>query len=307
MQRSTEAHRDAGPLRVAAVLPVAGSHGLLAGCVDALLAQERAIDEVIVVDDSPNGALTEIEGVRILRSGGRGPYAARNIGWRSTEADVVLFLDVRSRPHPSWARRLREAFDDPAVALAGSEVRVLSGEAVGARAAARHQFFRLRNYLSNPFFLPYLPTCNLAARRDDLAAVDGFLEVRSGADADLCWRILSRSGRELRAIEDVLMDWVPRTGIWAYIEQNYRYGKSNYMLRRRWEDAGCPQLEPLPRAELAKLVLRRATRTGIEAARRDPDRLLARMYGDARAAFKLGYRLAAEQERRARRRDCAYA
>jgi colanic acid/amylovoran biosynthesis glycosyltransferase len=284
-------------LRVAAVLPVRGHPSLLDGCLAALRTQATPVDELIVVDDSPDASLGEIAGARVLRSRGRGPYVARNLGWRDTDADVILFLDIRSRPRPQWGRRLCEAFLDSDVAIAGSEVRVLGGAPLGARAGERQQFFRLRYYVEKPSVPPYLPTCNLAVRRDDLAAVDGFGAVRSGGDADLCWRILRRPGRRLEPIPDVLMDWVPRERLRDYLEQNYRYGKSHHALRREWAAQGLPQLDPMPHRELAKRLATTGARAGVATLRRRPDVMLDHVVGGAGLVFQLGYRVAADTER----------
>ncbi len=288
-------------LRLAAVLPVGGDLELLDGALAALRAQERAPDEIIVVDDSPGGALGTPPGVRVLRSGGRGPYAARNVGWRAADADVILFCDVRSRPRPEWARRTAELFSDPSVALAGSQVRIRGGGSLAERAGERHQFFELHKYIEDGFFRPYLPTCNLAARRQDLADAGGFEEVRSGADAELCWRILDRPDRRLATAPDVLMDWVPRDRIRDYLEQSYRYGKSNYALRRAWRDRGAPQRPPFTRRLLVRRGLGTAARTAAALIGRRRERVLELMREWARLAFQLGYRVASDRERRGAR------
>ncbi len=284
-------------LRTAAVLPVGGRSPLLDGCLMALRRQRALVDELIVVDDSPEGNVRAVEGARVLCSRGRGPYAARNLGWRATEAELVLFLDVRSRPLPHWSQRLTERFGDGSVAIVGSEVRVVGGTSLAARACQRQQPFDLRAYLAQPFFLPYLPTCNLAVRRDDLVAVGGFSAVRSGGDADLCWRILSRHGRRLQPVHEVLMEWIPRERLRDYLEQNYRYGKSNHELRRTWKAAGAPEVEPMARAVLARGIVKLGIRAGVSAARRRQEDLVDHVVAGGELAYQLGYRVATDTER----------
>jgi glycosyltransferase involved in cell wall biosynthesis len=89
----------------------------LADCLRALAAtQGPAPVEVVVVDDCPTPAdALSLEGagvlrdrVRVLVTGGCGPAAARNAGWRSTGAPWVVFLDDDVRVLPGWATRLRE-------------------------------------------------------------------------------------------------------------------------------------------------------------------------------------------------------
>ncbi len=284
----------------AVVLPIRGLGTLLADCLAALADQVAPPAQVVVVDDSPDASLPAdrlaalIAGspirVTLLRSGGVGPYAARNIGWRATSAPVLLFLDARSRPHPEWAGTLAAVFDDPAVALTGSEVQVLGGRSLGARAAERQQFFRLRNYLGTPDFRPYLPTCNLGVRRSDLEAVRGFREVRSGGDADVCWRVLDRPGRLLEPVHEVLMDWVPRDSTRDLLEQNYRYGRSSVVLRRDWAAAGARTWPPVPAGVLARRAGLLGLRLAMAAARRDGDAQVDLVARAAQWSLDYGYR-----------------
>lgn len=270
---------------------------LLAGCLDALRHQQRPVDDLVVVDDSPEGALSPLQGARVLQSRGTGPYAARNVGWRATSADVVLFLDARSRPKPNWSSRLMEVFEDPSVAISGSEVRVRGGASLGARAGERHQFFELHKYLSHGMWWPYLPTCNLAVRRQDLEAVGGFSAVRSGGDADLCWRILQHPGRRLEAVHETLMEWVPRDRVRDYIEQNYRYGKGHYALRRSWASVGAPAPMTEPHLHLLRRTAGITLRLGRAAARREPDGVLMHLRDAAYLAFLIGVRVADDRRR----------
>jgi beta-1,4-mannosyltransferase len=282
---------------ISCVLPVAGNSPLLADCIAALRAQDIELRDVVVVDDSPDASLQPVDGTRTLRSGGRGPYAARNLGAHESDGDVVLFLDVRSRPRPSWARRLAEAFRDPGVALAGSDVRIVGGDSLAGRASERHDVFRLENYLDPPFFRPYLPTCNLAVRRDDLQAVGGFRERRSGADADLCWRILARPGRRLEGVRDVLMDWIPRDSLRDFLEQNFRYGRSNRALRREWQAEGAAVPAPRSWLHMGLRAVAIPALIGLGALRRRDDLVAANLVRAAGLAYDAGYRVAASTER----------
>jgi cellulose synthase/poly-beta-1,6-N-acetylglucosamine synthase-like glycosyltransferase len=279
--------------RVAAIVPVGGQSALLTGCLQALQRQSRPLDEIIVVDDTPRSTLPPVPGVRMLRSGGKGPYAARNAGWRATTAEVILFLDVRSRPKPDWASRLHAMFEDPAVAIAGSDIHIRGGRSLGARAGERHQFFSLEKYAEDGFFKPYFPTCNLAVRRDDLVRAGGFSEIRSGADADLCWRILSDPQRRLASIPDVLLEWVPRDRLASYLEQNFRYGRSNYALRAAWRGRGAPPRDVMPWSRLARHSVGTAVRAALARLRNQDEKLLIEVRRGGRMAYELGFRRAA--------------
>jgi hypothetical protein len=101
----------------AVVVPTIG-RPCLAECLRALAAAATGHppEEVVVVDDRPDpvlplpleaaGALRER--VRTLRSGGRGPAAARNAGWRTVGAPWAVFLDDDVQVPPDWARHLAD-------------------------------------------------------------------------------------------------------------------------------------------------------------------------------------------------------
>lgn len=284
-------------LSTTAIIPVRGHGALLQQCLQALFAQAQPVDEVIVVDDSPDGSLEPIDGVRILRSGGQGPYAARNIAAAETGSDILLFLDSRSRPRAPWVERTTARFSDVSIAIVGSDVLVSTGPSLAAAASHAQQFARLRNYLAAPYFRPYLPTCNLAVRRADFLTVGGFPTVRSGGDAELCWRVLELPGRRLDAVEEVLMDWVPRTSTRELLEQNYRYGKSSFALRTRWHDKGASVPAPLPYWRLVRRTAWVAARAAAAWARRDRERLVAYVAGSAQLCSDWGYRVASGRAR----------
>lgn len=111
----TDAPASAPPA-YAVVVPTIG-RPCLADCLRALAAATgHPPTEVVVVDDrpDPDGKLPlEAAGdlcgrVRTLRSGGRGPAAARNTGWRTVTAPWTVFLDDDVQVLPDWSRRLAE-------------------------------------------------------------------------------------------------------------------------------------------------------------------------------------------------------
>lgn len=76
--------------------------------------------EVLVVDDTGGPSLVAERGVepfrrqdlplRVCSSGGRGPAAARNLGWRNCAGDWVVFLDDDVVPTRRWCAKLRSDF-----------------------------------------------------------------------------------------------------------------------------------------------------------------------------------------------------
>ena len=81
---------------------------------------------VTVVDDRPADApdLRLPDGVRVLRTGGRGPAAARNAGWRAGRSTWVAFLDDDVEPPQDWVDHLLADLRAAPEQVAGSQGRL---------------------------------------------------------------------------------------------------------------------------------------------------------------------------------------
>ncbi len=102
--------RPCGSGDFAVVIPTIGQAGL-AGLIRTA-AGPPAPAEIVVVDDRATpqppmdlAGLTSVP-VRVVRSGGRGPAAARNAGWLATTSEWVAFLDDDVAPGPDWCAAL---------------------------------------------------------------------------------------------------------------------------------------------------------------------------------------------------------
>lgn len=90
--------------RLAAIIPSFRAAAQLPACVAALRASRVVPDVILVVDDASDddtSAVAQRLGCTLLRRARNGgPSAARNDGWRSTDAPLVLFLDADTRVEP---------------------------------------------------------------------------------------------------------------------------------------------------------------------------------------------------------------
>ncbi|MFD2793789.1 HAD-IIIA family hydrolase [Promicromonospora vindobonensis] len=159
--------------------------------------------DVVVVDDrpfpgpghEPNPALDlgtdPVPGVRVLRTGGRGPAAARNVGWRSVRTEWVAFLDDDVVVPERWAAALEQD-----LAVAGPDVAGVQGRIVVPLPTHRPTDFE-RNTAG--LETAAWATADMVYRRAALLTVHGFDErfVRAyREDADLALRV-RKAGWEL--------------------------------------------------------------------------------------------------------------
>ena len=167
----------------------------------------------------------------ILHSGGRGPAAARNVGWQAATTQWVCFLDDDVVPTPSWSQRL--AADLAAPADVGATQAVI----VVPRPEDRRLTDQERNVaaLENAGWI----TADLAVRRTALVQLCGFDERFPRAyreDSDFALRA---AGAGWRFEHGSRSTYHPlRTGRWWSSVSAQRGNRDDALMRaihgRRW-------------------------------------------------------------------------
>jgi len=184
---------------------------------------------VVVVDDRPAGPELDVPtpglDVTVLRSWGRGPAAARNVGWRHARTEWVSFLDDDVVPGPDWLSRLDEDLADAAADVAGVAGRVRVPLPPDRRPT---DWERSTAGLERARWI----TADLSYRRSALAQVGGFDERFPRAfreDADLGLRVTRCGGRIVSGRREVLHP--PRSsGFWASVTQQ-RGNADDFLMR----------------------------------------------------------------------------
>nr|WP_106251342.1 HAD-IIIA family hydrolase [Allonocardiopsis opalescens] len=238
------------PTDYTVVIPTVGRASLgetLAALLGPAAPDGHAPREILVVDDRPDPAEpldvdveqddsedTDVKTVvRILRSGGRGPAAARNTGWRAARSTWVAFLDDDVVPAPGWGRALAADLDGLSGRggtdgdVAGSQGRIVVPEPAD-RAPTDAE--RATLALADAHWI----TADMAVRRTALAAVGGFDERFRRAyreDTDLALRLWD-AGYRLRLGERVTVH-PSRGGDWATSLRSQRGNADDALMRRR--------------------------------------------------------------------------
>jgi GT2 family glycosyltransferase len=271
------------------VLPFRGSDADLERVAERLARLTIGAGDTLTIADNRPGAADATRGpVRILGAGERQTsYHARNRGVAAGSAPWLVFVDADVLAPPDLLDRY---FARAPAATTG----VLAGAVVdeqpdsGAAAATRYAY--LKSSMSQEVTLaddawPFAQTANAAVRREAFAQVGGFEEsVRSGGDADLCFR-LRAAGWDLERREEAAVVHRNRATVPRMLAQRARHGAGAAWLARRWPGA-------LPRRRWPGLALwsaRRAAHGLAATARGDRDEaLLGLLDGPAVWAFELG-------------------
>lgn len=185
---------------MAVVIPAFNHAAFVAQAVASAAAQGSAVTEIIVVDD---GSTDETAAVvralgepraRLLTQTNRGPSAARNAGWRASDAEWIQFLDADDALAPeAISALLAAAAQSPGTIPFGIEA-VYPPEMSGAPAFTAQVAAR-SGVLLDELGIWYQGTILTALfPRGVLEEINGFDEqVRYGEDYDLALRLASKA------------------------------------------------------------------------------------------------------------------
>ncbi len=150
-----------------------------------ILVDDRRNPRSGILDEIPGPLLDRLEPVVVLRGRAAGPAAARNAGWRHSDAEWVAFLDDDVEVDADWCERLDQDLSPLDASVAASQ-----GRLHVPLPAHRRPTDWERNVAG--LERAQWATADMAYRRRVLAAVDGFDERFGRAyreDADLGLRV----------------------------------------------------------------------------------------------------------------------
>lgn len=192
-----------GARDVTLVIPARNATRTIRACLDAVEAvRTRAgsrLDRVILVDDGSTDGTAEAareHGVEIVAGAGRGPAAARNLGWRRATTPLVWFLDSDCVCEPEALERLLahlDGSDRERVAGVGGTYSIAPDATLLERLI--HEEIVVR-HARMPVETDFLATFDVLYRREVLERFGGFDErYITAEDAEFGFRLLDEGWR----------------------------------------------------------------------------------------------------------------
>jgi cellulose synthase/poly-beta-1,6-N-acetylglucosamine synthase-like glycosyltransferase len=152
-----------------------------------------------------------------------GPAAARNLGWRAAQGEIIAFTDDDCVPSPGWLKAGVAAFADGVAGVYGKLSMPLPPDPT--------DYERNAAYLEHSEFV----TANCLYRRDVLAASGGFDERFTAAwreDSDLFFALLEQGCRLEYAPDAVVLHPV-RPAPWGISLSQQRKNRFNALLYKK--------------------------------------------------------------------------
>ncbi len=213
------------------VVPTFRRDGALTTLLHALERQTLPPDryEVVVVDDcSGEGAIERLRAlvagtslrVSVLQtSTNNGPAAARNLGWRHSEAKLLAFVDDDCDPAPGWLEAGMAALDTDE-RLGVIQGRTTAPPGVSIWGLRDWYLWRVIDRAG-----PYFEGCNIFYRRAALEAVAGFdEEIGYGEDTTTGWLVVEHGWSRGFCAEALMAHPVERRGWRWFVRTGLREG-----------------------------------------------------------------------------------
>jgi len=211
----------------------------LRSCLEGLKRLKYPSFEVVVVIDGSTDdsvAIASEFDVREMHIPNGGLSNARNLGWQEAKGEIVAYLDDDAAPDEHWLVYLALGFMAGDYAGMGGPNLAWPGAGWVAD-CVEHSPGNPTHVLVTDREAEHLPGCNMAFRKECLAAVGGF-DTRfriAGDDVDLCWRLQERGWK--LGFHPAAMVWHRRRSTCrGYWKQQLNYGKAEAMLERKWPE-----------------------------------------------------------------------
>ncbi len=225
------------PPLISVVIPIHNAQEALGDCLDALERQTmpREKYEIIVVNDGPVDTAIETiadrHGVIFLSQAQRGAAAARNLGAKQAQGDILLFTDADCIPESNWVEAMIAPFADQEIAGVCGLVRTRQTGLV-PRFIQLEYDYRYRN-IARHTRIDFVNTGTAGYRKHVFMESGGFREHLLGAeDTELSFRLAGQGHKMVFAPEAIVYHSHPES-ILEYARRKHHYSYWRMIVYRR--------------------------------------------------------------------------
>ena len=214
------------------------------GCLASFAKVDYPNFEVIVVDDGSTDATGEIADrhaaaapyIHVIHQPNLGLSAARNVGMNAAQGSIVAYTDSDCYVDPHWLHYMAWAFADKRfVAVGGPNLPPPEDNLTAACVAVSPG--APTHVLLTDEIAEHIPGCNMAYRKEHLAAIGGFDATyrAAGDDVDVCWRLQDQG--HIIGFSAAMFVWHHRRNtVSAYLKQQKGYGRAEALLLPKHKD-----------------------------------------------------------------------
>ncbi|MEM5782548.1 MAG: glycosyltransferase, partial [Candidatus Aenigmatarchaeota archaeon] len=158
--------------------------------------------EIIVVDDGSTDKtkliVKKFRRVRLILQNHRGPAAARNLGTKKANGNIIIFTDSDCVPEKNWIKHMIEPFKSKEIVGVAGTYKTLNKKSIIARFAG-YEIEEKHEEMKRQKYIDFIGTYSAAYRKDIFFKFGGFDEsftTASGEDPELSFKI-SKAGMKM--------------------------------------------------------------------------------------------------------------
>ncbi len=224
-----DASQERKHVDLSVIIPARNEEQYLPACLDSIRGNTSSSISVecVVVDNGSTDRTAELareKGALVVHSRAETIAAVRNEGARISTGRYLAFLDADCTVEAGWAEAIERALGQKTVVAVGNYPHVAER---GTTWVQKTWSFLLR-VRGEPERARWLPSANLAVRRDAFEALGGFDEsLTTCEDADLSYR-LTRRGTLLDDPEVLVLHHREPATLAAFLRKEIWHGKDSY-------------------------------------------------------------------------------
>ncbi len=231
---------------ISVIIPTYNRHRELRNCLNSVKIQSypKGKFEVLIIDDESDNKTLEIIrsyesflDLKYFSQEHKGPAAARNLGVRNAESDLVAFIDDDCVMDKDWVKFMVEGHkNSPSVTAIGGETDVPSEKG----SVLVGQFLSngsIETYYNGKIETVFFPTCNVSIKKDVLLK-NPFNEkfpLPGGEDLEFFWRIF-KNGHKLLWDRKIKVVHYRDSRLISFLRQAYYYGRGNLLVKYLHDD-----------------------------------------------------------------------